>query len=43
MPFSNWGVLWENSLQQTVLRVRGKNDRGYLTDFSVKASQSEID
>ena len=22
---------------------RKKNDRGYLTDFSVKASQSEID
>ena len=24
-------------------RSRGENDRGYLTDFSVNASQSEID
>ena len=45
MPFSNWGVRWKSSFQQTIFRVNheDKNDRGYLTDFSANASQSEID
>ena len=40
--FSNWGVRWKSSFQKAG-KSRGENDTGYLTDFSVNASQSEHD
>ena len=45
MPFSNWGVCLEKfiSTNNPPGRSRGENNRGYLADFSVDASQSEID
>ena len=45
IPFSNRGVRLEKfiSTNNPSGRSRGENNRGYLTDFSVDASQSEID
>ena len=42
--FKLWSTL-ENFISQNNAsgKPRGENDRGYLTDFSVNASQSEID
>ena len=39
MQFSSWEVPSANSPSG---KSRGENDRGYLTDFSINASQSEI-